>query len=168
MTTRRRRRRQHDGHDRWPTRRTASVAAPAAGSARRTATPTRRPEHGACNPTPRWARPSAPPCAARWKSSACRSATSRCGPKRALPRQVDPYSQEINLIGTWRGKQRYGTVTLFPDGRVFAEYQVLLPHPVREDSYVESVQIWGTTGEVARRSGHCRIREIADDRFCRA
>jgi hypothetical protein len=57
---------------------------------------------------------------------------------------VDPYSQEINLIGTWRGKQRYGTVTLFPDGRVFAEYQVLLPHPARDDSYVESVQVWGT------------------------
>jgi hypothetical protein len=58
--------------------------------------------------------------------------------------EADPYSQEINLIGTWRGKQRCGTVTLFPDGRVFAEYQVLLPHPVLEDSYVESVQVWGT------------------------
>ena len=56
---------------------------------------------------------------------------------------VDPFSQEINLIGTWRGKQRYGTVTIFPDGRIFAEYQVLLPHPAREDSYVESVQVWG-------------------------
>ena len=56
---------------------------------------------------------------------------------------VDPYSQEINLIGTWRGKHLYGTVTIFPDGRIFAEYQVLLPHPVRENSYVESVQVWG-------------------------
>ena len=56
---------------------------------------------------------------------------------------VDPYSQEINLIGTWRGQARYGTVTIFPDGRVFAEYQVLLPHPKQPDSYVESVQIWG-------------------------
>ncbi len=57
--------------------------------------------------------------------------------------EADPYSQEISLIGTWRGKERYGTVTFFPDGRIFAEYQVLLPHPAREDSYVESVQIWG-------------------------
>lgn len=56
---------------------------------------------------------------------------------------VDPFSQEINLIGTWSGKQRYGTVTIFPDGRIFAEYQVLLAHPARENSYVESVQIWG-------------------------
>lgn len=57
--------------------------------------------------------------------------------------QADPFSQEISLIGTWRGKQRYGTVTIFPDGRVFAEYQVLLPHPNLADSYVEAVQIWG-------------------------
>ena len=56
---------------------------------------------------------------------------------------VDPFSQEINLIGTWRGKQRYGTVTIFPDGRIFAEYQVLLQHPAIENSYVESVQVWG-------------------------
>ena len=57
--------------------------------------------------------------------------------------KADPFSQEISLIGTWRGQQRYGTVTFFPDGRIFAEYQVLLPHPQKEDSYVESVQIWG-------------------------
>lgn len=57
--------------------------------------------------------------------------------------QADPFSQEVSLIGTWRGKERYGTVTVFPDGRVFAEYQVLLPHPSLADSYVESVQIWG-------------------------
>ena len=56
---------------------------------------------------------------------------------------VDPFSQKINLIGTWRGKQRYGTVTIFPDGRIFAEYQVLLQHPAIENSYVESVQVWG-------------------------
>jgi len=57
--------------------------------------------------------------------------------------KADPFSQEISLIGTWCGKLRYGTVTLFPDGRVFAEYQVLLPHPEKADSWVESVQIWG-------------------------
>lgn len=57
--------------------------------------------------------------------------------------EVDPYSQEVSVIATWRGKQRYGTVTFFPDGRVFAEYQVLLAHPSREDCYVESVQVWG-------------------------
>jgi len=57
--------------------------------------------------------------------------------------KADPFTQEISLIGTWRGKARDGTVTLFPDGRIFAEYQVLMPHPEIENSYVESVQIWG-------------------------
>ena len=57
--------------------------------------------------------------------------------------KTDPFSQETSRIGTWRGKRRYGTVTLFPDGRVFAEYQVLLAHPEREGRYVESVQVWG-------------------------
>jgi hypothetical protein len=56
---------------------------------------------------------------------------------------TDPYSQEISLVGCWSGKARYGTVTLFPDGRIFAEYQVLLPHPAQPESYVEAVQIWG-------------------------
>lgn len=57
--------------------------------------------------------------------------------------RTDPFSQEISLIGTWRETMRYGTVTFFPDGRIFAEYQVLLPHPEKPEHYVESVQIWG-------------------------
>lgn len=57
--------------------------------------------------------------------------------------RTDPFSQENSLIGTWQGGQRYGTATFFPDGRIFAEYQVLLPHPERPDAYVEAVQVWG-------------------------
>lgn len=56
---------------------------------------------------------------------------------------LDPFSQETSLVGTWRGGQRYGTVTFFPDGRIFAEYQVLLPHPAKTGYYVEAVQVWG-------------------------
>ena len=61
----------------------------------------------------------------------------------AFEDRIDPFSLEISRIGIWRGQHRYGTVTLFPDGRIFAEYQVLLPHPEKTDSYVESVQVWG-------------------------
>lgn len=35
---------------------------------------------------------------------------------------VDSCSREIGLAGTWRGGERYGTVTFFADGRIFAEY----------------------------------------------
>jgi hypothetical protein len=57
--------------------------------------------------------------------------------------QTDPFSQEKSLVGTWSGGQRYGTVTCFPDGRVFAEYQILLPHPELNGYFVEAVQVWG-------------------------
>lgn len=60
--------------------------------------------------------------------------------------QTDPFSQEKSLVGTWRGGARYGAVTLFPDGRVFAEYQVLLPHPALAGRFVEAVQVWGRPG----------------------
>jgi hypothetical protein len=55
----------------------------------------------------------------------------------------DPYTQESSLVATWRGGERFGTATFFPDGRVFAEYQVLLPHPCQDGQFVESVQVWG-------------------------
>ena len=61
--------------------------------------------------------------------------------------KVDPFSQETSVIAVWRGSARFGTATFFPDGRVFAEYQVLLPHPERADSYVEAVQVWGRPGQ---------------------
>ena len=57
---------------------------------------------------------------------------------------VDPYTQAINRVGTWRGQARYGTGTLCAAGRGCAESQVLQPHPKKPDSYVESVQIWGS------------------------
>lgn len=56
---------------------------------------------------------------------------------------TDPFSQEVSVVAYWRGKARFGKATFFPDGRVFAEYQVLLPHPQQHDSYVDSVQVWG-------------------------
>ncbi len=61
----------------------------------------------------------------------------------AFEETTDPFSQEISVIAYWRGGQRFGKATFFPDGRVFAEYQVLLPCPDKDDSYVDSVQIWG-------------------------
>lgn len=57
--------------------------------------------------------------------------------------RVDPFSQETSVLAIWRGGARYGTATFFPDGRVFAEYQVLLPHPAQAGAYVEAVQVWG-------------------------
>lgn len=56
---------------------------------------------------------------------------------------TDPFSQEVSVVALWRGRARFGKATFFPDGRVFAEYQVLLANPADADSYVEAVQVWG-------------------------
>ena len=61
-----------------------------------------------------------------------------------LSEKTDPFSKESSLIATWRGSARYGTATFFADGRVFAEYQVLQPHPRLVGQFVEAVQVWGT------------------------
>jgi hypothetical protein len=71
---------------------------------------------------------------------------------------TDPFSQEISVVAYWRGKARFGKATLFPDGRIFAEYQVLLPHPQQSDSYVDSVQIWGRPQKL---SGEAVLAEYA-------
>lgn len=60
-----------------------------------------------------------------------------------LHTQLDPYSQECSIVATWRGGARFGTATFFPSGRVFAEYQVLLPAPCAPGHWVEAVQVWG-------------------------
>lgn len=56
---------------------------------------------------------------------------------------VDPFSQEVSAVAYWRGGSRFGKATFFPDGRIFAEYQVLQPHPSVEGHYVDYVQVWG-------------------------
>lgn len=64
----------------------------------------------------------------------------------AFEEATDPYSREVSRIAVWRGGARYGKAIFFPDGRVFAEYQVLLPHPAQAERYVDSVQVWGSPG----------------------
>jgi hypothetical protein len=61
---------------------------------------------------------------------------------------TDPYSGETHLVGSWQDGDRYGTVTLFADGRVYAEYQILVPHPERPDQFVEAVSVWGDLGKL--------------------
>lgn len=65
-------------------------------------------------------------------------------PAASYRQQTDPYSGEVSLIGTWQDGQRYGTVTIFPDQRIFAEYQILAPHPKLPGQFVEAVNVWGT------------------------
>jgi hypothetical protein len=60
--------------------------------------------------------------------------------------KTDPFSGESSLRLVWEGKARNGEVNFFPDGRIFAEYQVLLALPGDAEHYVEAVQVWGRSG----------------------
>lgn len=62
--------------------------------------------------------------------------------------QTDPYSGEQSLVGTWKDGARYGTITCFPDQRVFAEYQILAPHPTLAGQFIEAIHVWGTTDKL--------------------
>lgn len=61
-----------------------------------------------------------------------------------LATEIDPASQQASAVAVWRGGERYGKATFFPDGRVFAEYQVLQAHPARAGIWVDAVQVWGS------------------------
>ena len=65
-----------------------------------------------------------------------------------LSQQEDPYSRETSLQARWQGNLRDGLITFFPDGRIFAEYQVLLPCPDDPAQYIEAVQVWGSDGQL--------------------
>jgi hypothetical protein len=61
---------------------------------------------------------------------------------------VDPFSQEASVVAYWRGGARFGKASFFPDGRVFAEYQVLLPSPSDAERYIDTVQVWGNADKL--------------------
>lgn len=67
-------------------------------------------------------------------------------PPAAWRRQRDPCSGADTEVGIWRDDHRYGELHFLPDGRVFAEYQVLLPHPRQPGQVVEAVSVWGMPG----------------------
>ena len=76
-----------------------------------------------------------------------------------LSQRVDPYSKEVTHLASWQGEVRNGEIQFFADGRVFAEYHVLLPLPQDDTQYVEAVQVWGTA---ARLMGEPVLARFAD------
>ncbi len=57
--------------------------------------------------------------------------------------QRDAYSGEESLIARWRGDPRNGMIDLRADGRVYAEFDLLAPHPKRPGWFVEAIIAWG-------------------------
>jgi|AZIK01.1.fsa_nt_gi hypothetical protein len=57
----------------------------------------------------------------------------------------DPYDHSTSLLCEWRDHHNnlLGSLQLHDNGRVFAEYDVLKPHPSKPDWFIEAVTAWG-------------------------
>lgn len=60
--------------------------------------------------------------------------------------QTDPYDGSRTFSGEWRSAfgQRVGSVLIHQGGQVFAEFDILVPHPTDSRWFVEAVTTWGT------------------------
>lgn len=60
----------------------------------------------------------------------------------------DPFDHSLALYVEWRGAGNayLGSILLTGDGQVFAEFDVLLPHPHKARWVVEAVTAWGRPG----------------------
>lgn len=64
--------------------------------------------------------------------------------------QADPYDGSLTFSGEWRTEsgQRLGSVVIHQGGQVFAEFDLLVPHPRDSRWFVESVTSWGTINDL--------------------
>jgi hypothetical protein len=58
---------------------------------------------------------------------------------------TDPFTQKQNLAGYWFGSngRRIGQIQFNSDGSVYAEFDILQPHPTKSNLFVEAVNVWG-------------------------
>ncbi|WP_404361329.1 hypothetical protein [Methylotuvimicrobium sp. KM1] len=63
---------------------------------------------------------------------------------------TDPYSRHDDLVGYWfdAERQRVGQIQFHGDGSFYAEYDVLKPHPVKPDYFIDTMTAWGRKGQI--------------------
>lgn len=64
--------------------------------------------------------------------------------------ETDPYDGSQTFSGEWRsdGGARIGNVLIHQGGQVFAEFDILVPHPTDEKWFVEAVTAWGNADQL--------------------
>jgi len=62
----------------------------------------------------------------------------------------DTFDRQMCTIGVWTGSDggQVANIVRYADGRLFAEYDVLRPHPTRPEFFVEAMEIWGEEGSL--------------------
>lgn len=63
---------------------------------------------------------------------------------------TDPYSQSQDLVGYWysTGRQRIGQIQFRGDDSCYAEFDVVRPHPKKQQCFVEAINVWGKEGNI--------------------
>jgi len=61
---------------------------------------------------------------------------------------TDPYDGAEQLLGEWIDDNgfRYAHFVRYGDGKMFAEHDVLQPHPDDSGVFVEAIEVWGLPG----------------------
>jgi len=62
----------------------------------------------------------------------------------------DDFDGEERIIGKWLDESgfQYAYVVRYADGRIFAEHDVLRPHPRNDELTIEAVEVWGEPGRL--------------------
>lgn len=61
---------------------------------------------------------------------------------------IDPYDGAEHLLGEWVDGNgfRFAHFVRYGDGNMFAEHDVLQPHPDGSGLFIEAIEIWGHAG----------------------
>lgn len=62
----------------------------------------------------------------------------------------DDFDRQERMLVEWIGKggDRFANLVRYADGSLFAEHDVLRPHPQNPDLFVEAIEIWGRAGSL--------------------
>lgn len=62
----------------------------------------------------------------------------------------DPYSGQVDLAGDWLNAHGYklGNVQFHASGTIYAEYDIVQPHPRDPQWFIEALVAWGGDGAV--------------------
>lgn len=69
--------------------------------------------------------------------------------------RFDSYDKTTSLYGEWKDGDGYkcGSVLIHQGGQVFAEWDVVCPHPSDKRWFIESVTAWGKAGALGSELG---------------
>lgn len=62
----------------------------------------------------------------------------------------DPFDGQESLQGYWQNAKGYkvGSILFYPDGAFYAEYDIVQPHPLKKQWFVEAMTAWGRGDQV--------------------